>query len=824
MSYVWPAVVSTAVLTGMPVLSGGRVLLAIAVFAGALFSLLLAARLVDRSVAWDAAAQCGVVLACCLTVAVLGRDTVTEEGSLYLHALVPIAAIVALSILFTTVFTRVCFREHTQESQYPSYIKATELFQHRPKPKKATPGTISQGLVLTLIRAPRLVFLPCLAAMLTPRAYLEWVTPPLLIPPLMALILAGLDERLEQILNQLSNRFFQNGALLVSMLVIGLGAARWFGVSYVTTVLDTNTGLAIFLYLCFVYALVWWQDYWIERLAGQQMLRIAGGPEVQDRTVEIPYDYEGQVIEVRVARDSRKIVLHGIGRFLIFRPDTFRRSEAKEPLPFWVKEEIPAFHTWTFSEFFAHLASHARPAGNAHPTPQRIRQRLLQHAVIVRTLTAVALGAGVWFLHRGVQQPSAEATTTNPVNVSLARLMKEHAADRPIILFAASGGGTRAAVFTAAVLEGLSQQAAPTDVLLGSGVSGGGAALAYFAARRNALDWDQYFEAMKKPFIRDVLERASEWRIVAGYRLGKLLAESFERRWRLPPDRDKIGQIKDMGIILNTTIAGHYTDTASGPTALAERATASGAAHRTNLAGGRLVMTNLEIGNMFEGANMGYEPETLPVVIDDGGMRLETAAALNANFPPVFSNAPVDVDGKRRYWVTDGGAADNRGAEMLLYALRHALASDPSLQQRRILVLIADAGAAPGSFSNLDRGLGSAIGAGSQFAMHLTAELRRGMNRVKILYLPMPLMLRESGSFGTHWMLQGEINVAHGGVKVSISGEEAVQILRSLYTRGDCAGLPPADSAGVVCGWIRDRSDDYRRNWAAAKSWLRGGE
>jgi len=34
--------------------------------------------------------------------------------------------------------------------------------------------------------------------------------------------------------------------------------------------------------------------------------------------------------------------------------------------------------------------------------------------------------------------------------------------------------------------------------------------------------------------------------------------------------------------------------------------------------------------------------------------------ALNANFPPVFSNAPVDVDQRTRYWVTDGGAADNR--------------------------------------------------------------------------------------------------------------------------------------------------------------------
>ncbi|MBI4910067.1 MAG: patatin-like phospholipase family protein [Acidobacteria bacterium] len=814
LSYLWPAVVCTAVLTGMPVISGWRLLAAAATLLSAVVILLLAAKFTgERGVGWDALLQCGLVLVCCLVVVVGGSRKVPEEGGLYLHLLVPIAAIFALSIVAAVYFTPACFRKYTETTTYPAGIAQTQLFQRRPPPQRAGLGTLSQGVVLALIRAPQLLFLPCLVAMIVPAEFVPmclWVT----LVPLVLLVMSGLDERVEQIVNQMSNRFFQNGAMLISLLVIALGAARYFGVSYVTTVLDTAAGAQIFLYLCFAYAMVWWQDYWIERLAGQEMLRIAGGAAVDGTDMRMHYDFKGDNGDLQVPVDNRRIQLHGIGRFLILRPDSFERAVKGEQPPFWIGAKYPAFHTWTFAEFFAHVAGHTHPAGDAQPSPQRIRQRLLQHAMIIRVLTGAAfVAAGLW-QSGGVQYAAAKADNVEAGPVKLAKLIAEHPADRPVILLAASGGGTRAAVFTAAVLEGLAKKGALADVLLGSGVSGGGASLAYFGGHRDKLDWEKYFAAMQTAFIRDVLERSSEWRMVAGKRLGTLLEESFDRHWDLT-GRKAIGHVTDMALIFNTTIAGHYGEPAPRED-LEESASRNPRKHESAMAGGRLILTNLDTVGMFEGVNGPY-PIRLPVVVNDPRFKLTAAAALNANFPPVFSNAPVDVSKEDRYWVTDGGAADNRGAEMLLYALRKAIQDAPELQTRRMLVLIADAGAAPGTYSQ-DRGIGSAIGAGKQFAMHLVAELSRGLGgNIKLVYVPMPRMLSES--FGTHWMLQSTIAVSHGDTTVSVDGPEMVKALRSLYGQGDCQ-MAMANEARTVCEWARTEALEFKEEWAKVGAWL----
>ena len=80
-----------------------------------------------------------------------------------------------------------------------------------------------------------------------------------------------------------------------------------------------------------------------------------------------------------------------------------------------------------------------------------------------------------------------------------------------VIALAASGGGNRAAVFTGALLEGLRARQLLSNVRLMSGVSGGGAALAYFASRRPQLlgagneHWDAYLHTMTAAYIADVM-------------------------------------------------------------------------------------------------------------------------------------------------------------------------------------------------------------------------------------------------------------------------------------------------------------------------------
>ena len=153
------------------------------------------------------------------------------------------------------------------------------------------------------------------------------------------------------------------------------------------------------------------------------------------------------------------------------------------------------------------------------------------------------------------------------------RLLAQASAKRPSLVVAASGGGTRAAVYTAVALEGMGQIDRARDVVLLSGVSGGGVSAAVFASRFDALShasprdesadhrgpWRDYVDTVGQPFIQDVLEGAGELRIAGSASLGVLLQESLERRAfaRGMTDIDTFAKLRDPALILNSAISGH---------------------------------------------------------------------------------------------------------------------------------------------------------------------------------------------------------------------------------------------------------------------------
>jgi hypothetical protein len=299
-----------------------------------------------------------------------------------------------------------------------------------------------------------------------------------------------------------------------------------------------------------------------------------------------------------------------------------------------------------------------------------------------------------------------------------------------------------------------------------------------------------------------------------------LLNESFQNRWHLER-RKTLGDVSDFGLILNTSLTGHFDckDAAVGRCGdpLPKLEAANPKATRSELAGGRLILTNVLSGQPFTPPGPeGKGSHTLPVVVNDPDTRLETAAALNANFPPVFSDAAVDVDTATQYWVTDGGAVDNRGMETLLYALRASLNRGRSTGPLpRIIVLVVDASGLSPQFSQ-DRGSAAALSAGSQMASQLSSELIGSIQRdycaagqpndFGFAYLFMPDEIRTSTSFGTHWMLQPHITVKHKSERgeetsVTLGGDEMVKILEILYTDEPTAGLS-ADGAKVLA-WAR---------------------
>jgi len=780
------------------------------------------------SVRVDLAFQAVVVILLSALIWWFGPDQYSSRG-LYRHVLVPIAAALSFSLLCAAGLLERIFRRVRAETKYDVYLKETELFASRDPAPEVTFGTLVTALLTAPIRAP--------FALLTPTAIATLVASPVWVWPatlttllifLFALFVAGLNERFAIMWALIQGVFFKAGSLFVSLIVIALAAARLFGISYVTTVLDTAAWWTIGLILAFFYILSWWYDYWSNRLVTDEILAMLC-PTVKGKA-QIPYPINAGQSRTTVPEDGRVLQIHGASRFIVI------REREDKPLPY--------FQSLSIDGLITTLALSGAPGGKAVPTPVQVGSRAYNFHAIAALIFGGIIAVSAWMIHDGAQLP--EATLHSSIGrVALSQFLRQDQRNnqRPLIVVAASGGGTRAALYTAALLEGIARMGRSSDIVLASGVSGGGASLAYFAANRPALitndnhAWDLYFDTMRQPFIQDVLNRSSEWRIATKGRLGLLLRESFDRRWSLSPSRTRLEDIADMGLILNTTLAGRLDcpNSECAGKLLEDVEPRFRSSTKSTLAGGRLLLTNLQLPRDLSGKALepGVE-ESLPVILSGPDITLQQAAALNANFPPVFPNAAIDVnDGKTtRYWVTDGGAADNRGMEMMLYALRLTLKDLKADQLPPIYVIVADASGLSDAYTQ-DRGISSVAGAGSHFASHLDSELVSSIrqlypkndDRFHFSYVMMPNRLRESGSFGTHWMLQRRINIRESREKHSreqtITGDEMITVLRALHTPGFHAKLSPG--ACKVLMWSQG-DPEHSEGWLEVVSAFGGSD
>jgi Patatin-like phospholipase len=814
-AFLWASVTATALWTGIPTL-GLHLLLGVGIGVACFIGFVRANRRTTQP-RHDLYVQLATLFLLAGAIWLAGSPRAGNGATVYRHLLLPVIVGLGVSLLFADIFAvRLCAPLQSI-SGYSKYLGATELFQSRGTrlPPRGVVSWIAFIISSLALHALRVVWPAAIAVLVAPPAYVTVAGVSALIVSLIILLLTIIDERLEFILNTMTDRFFRHAAGGVTLVILALAAARAMRNTYVTTIFDAAPKTEILLYLLFAYAMSWWFDYWMDRLIGQQLLVLLD-PKAGD-ACSIDYSYRGAAV-TSVPSDQRTLELCGLGRFLVYRENADHPHE-------------PYFQTWPYRDFFVQLAATGAPGGKSTPLPRQIESQLTRFFGSVLVCAAGLLGAGAWWVSHEVQEHELAVNSRQPSRLLLSTLLgsPERCDGRPALLVAASGGGTRAGVFTAAILEGLSRSH-PRDIIVGSGVSGGAAALAYYASKRPELSastagaWDRFFKTISMPFIQDVIERAAEWRMVSGGRLGMLLAESFERRWDLATNRNQFGAIDDFGLICNTTLAGRFdrallsADENRGLT-LPEAASRYFDRTRSDVAGGRLVLTNLALRRAFSSSHAlpFSQRVTLPILVDDTGVRLERAAALSANFPPVFSNAAVDVGDGQRYWVTDGGAADNRGLEPVLYALRDAL-SDPQRPRcaklPSIQIVVIEASGIDDRFQQ-DRGIGSALGAGAQFADQLNSELANGLlnyyraanqeGDLQFYFVPMPEMLRRSGSFGTHWMLQGSIEVRHDATKKTFDGEKVMATLRAAY---GCE----TDAEPELLEWILE-TPEFKERW-----------
>ena len=679
-----------------------------------------------------------------------------------------------------------------QRELYRSALRETELFPgSRVDPDISTRRVVAALATGIFYHLLEFLLLPSLFALMVPSRYLGWTILGFAAFAAWLLMMGNFTLRWRAMVSQVRRWFLVGTPLAVSVAVIAIAILRFAKVQYVTTVLDAAPFGVIFVWIIMAYALLWWFEFSVNSAVAAELIRVVG----TDDDVEAGYlQYLPDKIppeRLTVDLNDRFIAAHGAGRFAVL--GWFRDKDSNEPLI--------AFQTFDLMELFARLTPPAL-IDLGHDFKRRIELYFLtMNALVIALLFAGYVYYGYGDRHNTVASViSVRSVPHDPQRPDLAELLKGR---QRVFIVAASGGGTRAALFTATALEGLNKLGVAKDIVLLSGVSGGGVAEAYFYTHRDALlaavnpantEWPLFKDRMTKPFIGDVLEGAAEWRLLSRAPLGQLLVESFERRLFPTGGRQAtMGASDQLALILNTTIAAHPqedSDLLRGVfVAPADKAVSCNALHRPYalMGGGRLIFTNLADRDAFPpsgalppaNSELHVPDVRLPyVVVQDRDVPVASAAALNANFPPVFTNARVDVASEtkdtacpeRSYYVTDGGATENLGLLSALYALRAALKQLHGQEVPEIHIVTIEASATAYDYAP-DRGLNAATGGSKErLTGGLTQELLNevqdlatpaggGNRRLQVHDLALPLAFRSRGGFGTHWMFPGSIVV-----------------------------------------------------------------
>lgn len=898
---VWPLLALLPFLVCGPTL-GLRGVRGVLVLAGSYLVVLVSCFQRRIRVLW---VQCGLVwiLVAFLFVGplLIGSSALEASRTLYPHVLLPAVGILLalVSVAAPLIADRLLRRFRALYSDrmnrgYGLYtlLSQVDLFVAVAPPSLPL-GRILRNIFSVPLYEPLKLTFPaalCTVALVDPsgaRPTLAWT---LLIVGVtwVFLGLAGTHQRLDIILRSYRRAFLVGGQLVVSLGVIGLAIAWWAHFDYLSTLMESAPRLVL-EYITAAYLTFWCYEYWTNRVLCERLLGLLTR-NVERCASRIEYCTDPAKVTTRVKANNRVVQIQGgarfvtVGKSLEGDEDRWQFYERMDLFDQLVVKALPETSVNDRESIYA--LGDLRQAGEAYFA-------FLNVVAIGIFMTILSYLQGFPFpplYWEGVAKaPVVTAKnvqgTQNLTKLIFAAASKDYRSragiklpsKRRVILLAASGGGTRAALYTSSLLEGLSRLGVLQDVVLASGVSGGGAALAYFACHRrellgtgNSTAWSRFHATMADPFIQDVLSGAAEARVSAGTPLGQLLAESFERRFACS-EGTTVGEI-DIGLIFNATLVGKFpaeVERLPRPAKWSERSKSSVSIGHP--AGGRLVFTNFDATEVFPHEGFAdARHESLPyVMVSDPSVSLFKAAAISANFPPVFPDAAVDLpDTAERYWVTDGGAEENLGVISLLYALRYALREEISngggkaAPLPEIDIIVADASAESIDYHH-DRGAAGVFGASHKLASQLAIEIfaqnrslyhhlsagavpaenlsktersggredREDRSDLHVYYLGMPSILRTRAGLGTHWMLPKTVrfvNTAeadeHTAPSVTLSAATVMKIIRDLHRIDGQQSLPPGDeeaNVNLLWKWIwNDRLVQHRQVWEQVRKEL----
>lgn len=796
----------------------------------------------------------------------------TDTQALRLHVGVAIAAMLAVSLGAVWTIARALFRTGTNGTLAHA-LPNVELFA--PKDRYDFMGrgpfaALVSAFFIAPISHPVELLLPgSLLVLFVPDHYL-W--PGFIIAGAaawLALFLGILFDRLMEVLKTVGRLFFVGPQFVISVLVIVVAVLRLADVHYITYLFNAGSSgygnTTIMKYVALAYAVAWYYAFWSDHFVARRLIRLLAGTGGDFTPLSIAYPYKGGSVLSKVKDAGRSIALHGAGRLKIAGEYEDSYEASGPALQFLTAAEVLTAFRTQLERMSAERTDASHPLASV---------RNLQRSAFVYPAITGAFAFGLigipWAvsLFGAVQPPEMAVNRAPPADLDLLSLLQTETRpagacpalgeDTPRIAVVASGGGTRAAIYTASLLHGLAKQGRICEVVAASGVSGGSAALAYFALHEDELRrpgppdeaaWQRFSDTMALPFIEYVLDGASDMRIVFGRwrwrnaacgeafsrneqvvgwmparsRLGSILAESFVCRMGAGVMADP-----SFGLILNTAMLGSF-DAASGRCAsgglpLPEQARKCRAEGNAAGAGGRVVLTNLRKPEAGPSAGEGMEIVTL----NDASLSIARAAALSANFPPVFPDAAIDVQpapgsAARRYWVTDGGAVENRGAITLYFAVRETmLGPAPAKKLAALHVVVADVSASDDRYAE-SFGFDSVLGAGGQLGLALEGELLADLkdiycrrdSMITVHEVAMPAVLR-NGGIGTHWLLPGSLTFTDPktGDRVTLSADDVKKLVVALHDSTPPIFDYPEDAAKVLA-WTREDVPSHQQRWQA---------
>jgi len=757
----------------------------------------------------------------------------------YQHIHIPvISALITLS--YITLLLRVLLlsqrsgtRAEEQFKKFSTKLNATELVWKPGKPVVSW-ATILYGFVSGPgYHALKLLLLPSLFIVFLPTEWMRVeIWGPLFGFSWLLLTFCTIHRRLHFVLTVTKRWFLTGGQLIVSLLIIALATGRIFEISYVSTLLDGVPILHMLFFVLSSYSALWLYEYWCNSLLCNHLLDYLRVGEVADRDQlsRIPYEYK------REDGSTKKyfIELYSGARFAIVYQTQDGRTELEN---IYEKREI-----------FREIAKVDKGLVALYSDlSKRIMLYFTLQNVFMIALTILTIS---WIIAnnadamvkatRITSETLTESNLAATQSVDLKELVLNRQAgnDKHVIFLAASGGGTRAAIYTTALLSALQEINKLDNVVLASGVSGGGMSLAYFAANRDKLiqdmpvncadekyntnnnAWCKYFNVVADNHIMRVASRIGEARIFTDTSLGQFLADSFEQTFYVLLDNGKykkvyLDQQTDMGLILNTSLIAHpYKESNMLTSALGEYEKKK---HHENLykndlykidAGGRLIFTNIQNLQRFPWPNSddlmkdAMDMRFKYVIAGGTNIPLHTIAALTANFPPVFPNAIVDLGGDK-FNVSDGGAVENRGLLSLMFALRSLIEqiseSKADLEKLPIMhIVMAEGSGVSIDYKNYESGLAAIANArvmiGNELVLALKSILMKKcgepcVNKVQFHYLNMPLLMRSRGGLGTHWKMPSRvlfkvpsINKDQPDTKKELSGSQTICLMQALFT------------------------------------------